>query len=241
MRMILDSAPQRRFIFVWKSAPETTAPSTTDAAGATTASFTVTPVDDNVEETDETFTVHADAGTATLPAGYALSQGADGTGTILNDDASLAIAAGVGNGTDEGTGGTTLYLYTVTRTGDTSDVTTVDWAVSSANMNGADFDSVSLPSGSLTFAAGETTKTITINVTADSTEELDEDFTVTLSNAAPGAGTSITTASATGTVDNDDNAEFTVDSVPGLESCLPWMTSTGSLTRSAKNVGESSM
>ena len=167
------------------------------AAGATTASFTVTPVDDNVEETDEPFTVHADAGPPTLPVGYALSQGADGTGTILNDDASLAIAADVGNGTDEGTGGTTPYLYTVTRTGDTSGVTTVDWAVSSANMNGADFAGGVLPSGSLTFSVGETTKTITINVAADSTVELDEGFSVTLSNAAPSAGTLITAPTAT--------------------------------------------
>ena len=57
----------------------------------------------------------------------------------------------------------------------------------------------------MSFAAGDTSsKTITINVAGDSTVEPGENFTVTLSN--PSAGTTIGTATATGTIVNDDTA-----------------------------------
>ncbi len=54
----------------------------------------------------------------------------------------------------------------------------------------------------MSFAAGETSKVITVNVLGDTTVELNENFTVTLSNATNGA--TITTATATGTIQNDD-------------------------------------
>src|SRR5262249_60301679 len=53
-----------------------------------------------------------------------------------------------------------------------------------------------LPTGTVSFAAGETSKLVTVNVAGDTTVETDETFTVTLS--APSAGT-ITTAAATST------------------------------------------
>ena len=59
-----------------------------------------------------------------------------------------------------------------------------------------------LPSGTVSFAAGETSKVITVDVQGDTTVELNENFTVTLSNATN--GTTITTATATGTIENDD-------------------------------------
>ena len=59
-----------------------------------------------------------------------------------------------------------------------------------------------MPTGTVSFAAGETSKLVTINVAGDTTVEANEGFTVTLS--APSAGTTITTAAATGTIVNDD-------------------------------------
>ncbi|WP_375781797.1 Calx-beta domain-containing protein, partial [Microcystis aeruginosa] len=67
-----------------------------------------------------------------------------------------------------------------------------------------DFVGGVLPSGVVSFAAGETSKVITVNVQGDTTVEPDENFTVTLSNATN--GTTITTATATGTIENDDVA-----------------------------------
>ena len=56
----------------------------------------------------------------------------------------------------------------------------------------------------MSFAAGETSKTITVNVAGDATVEPNENFTVTLSN--PSAGTAIGTAAATSTILNDDSS-----------------------------------
>ena len=61
-----------------------------------------------------------------------------------------------------------------------------------------------LPSGTVSFAAGETSKVITIEVAGDSTVEPDEAFSVTLSS--PSTGTNLGTASATGIIRNDDNS-----------------------------------
>src|SRR5439155_1192901 len=104
---------------------------------------------------------------------------------ILNDDRSLAIAA-----TDatkaEGNSGSTAFTFTVTRSGDTSVATDVNYAVtgSGANSgNAADFTGGVLPSGTVSFAIGEIIKVITINVAGDTTVEPDEGFTVTLSAA----------------------------------------------------------
>jgi len=57
-------------------------------------------------------------------------------------------------------------------------------------------------SGSKAFTLGETSKVITVNVQGDTTVEPNENFTVTLSN--PTNGATITTATAVGTIQNDD-------------------------------------
>ncbi len=133
--------------------------------------------------TDNT-TVTYDAANASsnLPTGAVLTPG-DVNFAPTVTSASLSIAA-----TDaaklEGDSGTTSFTFTVTRTGDTSGATTVDYGVTGSGTNpanAADFGGT-FPSGSVSFADGEVTKTITINVSGDTVFEPDESFTVTLSN-----------------------------------------------------------
>ena len=64
-------------------------------------------------------------------------------------------------------------------------------------------DYTALAGGTLTFAAGETSKTITISVIGDGAAEPDETVVVTLSNPVNAA---FAVASATGTITNDDQA-----------------------------------
>ncbi|MFY8093470.1 MAG: Calx-beta domain-containing protein, partial [Niveispirillum sp.] len=130
--------------------------------------------------------------------------------------ATLAIAAGANGGADknEGNSGTTPFTFTVTRGGDTTSAVTANFAVTGSAVTGADFQGGTLPRGTVSFAAGETTKTITVNVAGDTSVEQAEAFTVTLSNATNGA--SITTASATGTIRNDDAGAFTIQSLVAL-------------------------
>ncbi|NLQ05437.1 SBBP repeat-containing protein, partial [Cylindrospermopsis raciborskii] len=97
--------------------------------------------------------------------------------------ATLAIAPANASQT-EGNSGTKPFTFTVTRTGDTSGTSSANWAVTGSGINpanAADFGGI-LPSGTVNFAVGETSQTITINVSGDTTIENDEGFTVTLSN-----------------------------------------------------------
>jgi beta-glucanase (GH16 family) len=105
----------------------------------------------------------------------------------------------------EGNAGTTPFTFTVTRSGSTAGAGSVAWTVSGSGSNpanAADFARGVLPSGTVSFAAGQSQKTITVNVAGDRTAEPNEGFTVTLSK--PSSGLSIGTATATGTIVNDD-------------------------------------
>ncbi|HEX8216225.1 MAG TPA: Calx-beta domain-containing protein, partial [Allosphingosinicella sp.] len=106
----------------------------------------------------------------------------------------------------EGTGaGTTPIVFTVTRAGDASAPSTVNYAVTfpggGFSADAGDFSGST--SGTVSFGAGETSKTITLDIVADANPEADEAFTITLS--APSAG-SIADGTATGTIVNDDGA-----------------------------------
>lgn len=85
--------------------------------------------------------------------------------------------------------GTTSFIYAITELG-------VNPASSTDFLNNA------LPRGTVAFAAGETTKVISILVKGDAAIEADEGFLVALSGAR--LGTSLITALASGLIRNDD-------------------------------------
>ena len=76
---------------------------------------------------------------------------------------------------------------------------TVDYATSDGTATaGADYTATS---GTLTFAAGETTKTVNVPILDDAVDEGEETFTLRLSNVV---GAHIADGEATGTITNDD-------------------------------------
>ncbi len=113
---------------------------------------------------------------------------------------SLAITAFDANKA-EGNGGSTSYTFTVARSGNTSGSTTATWAVSSSQATGDDFVGRVFPSGTVTFATGDSSKTIIVEVNGDSNIENDEIFAVSLSDPA---GATINTATAYGAILDDD-------------------------------------
>ncbi len=177
------------------------------AAGETSKTVTINISGDTAVEPDEGFSL-----TLSNASGGAQITVPTAGGTIRNDDTSLAITIGEADKA-EGDSGTTAFSFTVTRAGLISGVTTADYAVTGSGgnaANGADFGGT-LPNGQVSFAADETSKTITINVSGDTTVEPDEGFTVALSN--PSAGAQITTATANGVIRNDDT-DVTVTVTP---------------------------
>ena len=91
--------------------------------------------------------------------------------------------------------------FTVTRSGDAEADQTIDFATSIAGTDSAEATDFGSESGTLTFAAGVTTQTFTVQTVQDAIFEGGETFTATLSNNS--AGSSITDATATGTILDD--------------------------------------
>jgi uncharacterized protein YjiK len=82
----------------------------------------------------------------------------------------------------EGDNGTVNAVFSVTLSGTSQDVVTVQYATANGSATTADNDYVS-KSGQVTFQSGETSQPITILVNGDGTDEPDETFFVNLSNA----------------------------------------------------------
>lgn len=176
------------------------------AAGETSKTVTVTVASDRMVELNERFSVTLSApssgaaiGTATAGA---VIQNDDTAGTGTLSIARLQAARG------EGQAGSTPFSFAVTRTGNLAGPTAVDWTVGKGTISGttstaaSDFVGGVLPRGSVSFAAGETSKIVTVSIAGDAAVELNESFTITLSNLP--SGVTMGTASATGLVLNDD-------------------------------------
>jgi len=194
---------------------------------------------DTVVEPDETFTV-----TLSAPTGSTLGTAA-ATATILNDDAPPTADA-VDRGDDAERGGgqrgdDAVHLH-VTRSGNLSGASSASYAVTGGTATAADFAGGVLPSGTVSFVAGQATATITVNVAGDTVVEPDETFTVTLS--AP-TGSTLGTAAATATILNDDApppptlsiAATTLSAAEGNAGTTPF---TFTVTRSGDLSGASS-
>ena len=99
----------------------------------------------------------------------------------------------------EGNTGTSTAGFTVTLSSASTTPVTVAYATSNGTATaGADYTNTS---GTLTFAPGVTSQTVNVNIIGDATSEANETFTVTLSNPT---GATISKATATGTITNDD-------------------------------------
>ena len=164
------------------------------AANALTTTITVTLLDDNIEEADETFTV-----TLSEASGATISD-ATARGTIENDDtASLSIAAP--SAVTEGDSSSMNMVFTVTLDSLSAQQVTVDYAVDAASTATSGTDHAALADGTLTFPAGTATQTVTVSVTGDERDEPDETVVIKLSNPENAV---LGTATATGTITDDD-------------------------------------
>ncbi len=134
------------------------------------------------------------------------------------DQPSLSIAAATASAA-EGNSGSTAYNFTITRTGATATPFTVGWSatgaigIGTAPADAADFVGGVLPSGTVSFAAGQTKATVTVAVAADTKGEQNERFAVTLNS--PTAGTTISQANALATIVNDDTDGLAILAISG--------------------------
>jgi hypothetical protein len=107
----------------------------------------------------------------------------------------------------EGKSGITNYTFTVTLSQASTEAVTVNYSTLDGSATSA--NDYLAKSGTLTFAAGETSKTIDIQVNGDTNFELDETFRIKLSNASNakiGSGVDI----GVGTILDDDRSGWSI-------------------------------
>ena len=165
----------------------------TFAANETSKTITVQILSDAVQEGAETFQVQL-----TNPSTGATITNNIATVTIAadpaNSPATLSIAGTASTSEAQGTVG-----LVVTRSGNLSSPVTVSYGTANGTaVAGSDYTQAS---GTLTFAANETSKTITVQILSDAVQEGAETFQVQLTN--PSTGATITNNIATVTIAAD--------------------------------------
>ncbi|WP_293776083.1 Calx-beta domain-containing protein [uncultured Oxalicibacterium sp.] len=131
-------------------------------AGVTTFTVTLPTVDDALNEPNETVPL--------------VIGGVTGTGTILDNDAAPSLS--INDVSVNESAGTATFTVTLSAVSGQS--VTVNYASSNGTATaGSDYTAVN---GTLTFAPGETTKTITVQITNDTVYEGNETFNINLSS-----------------------------------------------------------
>ncbi len=166
-------------------------------AGQTSITVDVDALTDNVDETDETFK-------------FGVAQQANQEATAFADivvavgtikDATTTPTLSIGDvSKDEGNSGTTNFAFPVTLSAASSQSVTVNCTVAGETAT-APSDFAPLVGCNLTFAPGETSKTITVAVVGDTVAEDNETFKVSLSGAT---NATLADGIGLGTIKNDD-------------------------------------
>jgi hypothetical protein len=162
-------------------------------AGQMTGTITVPVNGDRLAEPDEAFVVNLSS-----PANAVVADG-QGVGTVVDDEPRISI--------DDVTryegkkNQTTQFTFTVTLSAAYDQAVTMSFQTVDGTATTSDRDYVAR-TGTLTFAAGETSKTITIVVQGDSKRESDETFYLDLFGNS--SNSLFTKNRGLGTIRNDD-------------------------------------
>ena len=151
-------------------------------------------------------------GSGTVTFSVAANSGAARTGTITVEGQTFTISQAaiptltINNvSLNEGSSGTTAFNFTVNLSAASAQTVTVNYAT--ANGTATSPSDYQAKNGSLSFAPGETSKTITVLVNGDLDVEADETFAVNLTNAL---NATITNGTGTGTIFNDDVCSYSI-------------------------------
>ncbi|MEC5388368.1 Calx-beta domain-containing protein, partial [Uliginosibacterium sp. H3] len=172
--------------------------SVTIPAGATSATFTLPTTNDVFDEPDETVVITLGSISGGGFEAIAANPAANSvTTTIVDNDPTPSLV--INDVTVNEAAGTATF--TVTLSAASGQVVTVNYATGGGTATaGSDYTAVS---GTLTFAAGTTTQTITVPITNDLAIESSETFNVTLSGAT---NATIADNTGVGTITDNDTA-----------------------------------
>ncbi len=185
--------------------PQTTAQTLSFAAGDTLKTFTVQTTEDTLDEDDETFLIEL----SEASSGTSLTDGT-AIGTITDDDAPPVLSINSPSVVEGDTSAETL-IFDVTLSPPSGRAVTVGFTDVGGGTATSGVDYTAVTAGTLNFDAGETSKSITVTVTGETTDEPNETVILqlsTLSNAMLDGGT--TTLNGTGTIIDNDATSVTL-------------------------------
>ncbi|MBW4520762.1 MAG: pre-peptidase C-terminal domain-containing protein [Scytolyngbya sp. HA4215-MV1] len=194
------------------------------AVGETTKTVTISLVDDAIPELDETIALSLanfdNGGSAGTTQSTAIL-------TITNDDASPVYDFSAANYAYAENSAPGTVTVTINRSGNTNIASTLNLVLDPGSTNpataGVDFTAGPIP---VSFAIGETTKTVTINLIDDTVFEPDETIALSLANFDNGGSAGTTQGTAILTITNDDAAlvpvyEFSAATYSYAENAAP--------------------
>lgn len=211
------------------------ATSVTFNPGDLTKEVTVQTQSDTIDEADETFFVNLSGET------NATVGDAQGTGTISDDDAEPTVSISGNPTVSEGDAAPRNAAFTVDLSGPSGKPVTVQYAT--RNGSATEPGDYERTSGTISFAPGETSKTIDAPVADDALDEDTEDFFVDISG--PINATLSTTATGTAAIQDDDaEPSFSISNAvptPVLEGDTGTKTVTSTVTLSEPSGREASV
>jgi hypothetical protein len=188
--------------------------SVTVLANTANATITVPILQDTLDEADETFQVVL----GSAPNGTILGSANTATVTITDDDADPTVAVDAPTITQAEDNTTRSLTFQANLSTASGQPVTVDFATQNGTASaGSDYTA---KSGTLSFAAGTTIATTSIEILGDATYEADETFSIVLSNGITTKATSsisITAATTVVTLSNDDTPVANPDTYNATE------------------------
>ncbi|MEB3331533.1 MAG: Ig-like domain-containing protein [Synechococcaceae cyanobacterium] len=195
--------------------------SLTFAAGSATATISLPVIDNSTVNSTRTLL----ASLINAPLGYTISSSqSSASASILDNDVAVVVPV-ISIGTDalsvtEGNTGSTNLSMVVSLSSATTVPVTVAWALTNGSATFDSDYSSAAQSGTLTFAAGEVSKAISVSVLGDTSVETNETFQFSVSSPtnatlSGGAGS----LSRTVTITNDDSS-VVVDPNAGTTATL---------------------
>jgi hypothetical protein len=190
--------------------------------GQSTYTFTVQVNGDEVDENDETYLVVA----SKITGAEATPESGTGVGTITDDDsATTTLSIADATAIAEGDVGTRAQNFTATLASPFG-VDVAFTATTTAGTAGA-ADFTPLAAVAFTIPAGQTTATVPVSIIGDLEDESAESYTIAIASSTPGV--TLGQSTATGTINDDDDAPVEIHAIQGngLRSPLAPATGTG--------------
>jgi Ca2+-binding RTX toxin-like protein len=194
----------------------------TNVNGITPQTVTVRAVDDTIPEGTHT-SILTHAITNSTDPNYPTTLAIGPVNAQITDNDIIYSVVGSTTNVTEGNSGTQVVSFTVTRTGEINQSSSIDFSFGGSATTGIDYNNANVTGSGITttgntinFAANASIATIAVSVVGDRIVEPNETLALTLSNATATGTANIIGSPVSTTIQNDDTAGISINPTAGL-------------------------